>query len=92
MIKCERLGRNRKEESNRMNVLYMLRSKKGLTLRQLADATGLHINTIHLIETGQNNARGKTLFKLAEFFECDVTVLEPLMNQVDNSPKTKAAA
>lgn len=75
-----------------MNILLRLRSEKGLTLKELAAATGLHLNTLHLLETGHNNARGRTLVVLARFFECDVTVLEPLMHQADNSPKTRTAA
>jgi transcriptional regulator with XRE-family HTH domain len=74
-----------------MNILYRLRSEKGMTLKELSSATGLHLNTIHLLETGQNNARGKTLFILAKALECEVTVLEPLMTQV-KPPQLEAAA
>jgi transcriptional regulator with XRE-family HTH domain len=73
-----------------MNILLRLRSEKGWTLRELHEKTGLHINTIHLLETGQNNARGKTLFILAKVFEVDVNVLEPLLNQVQ-APQSIAA-
>lgn len=62
-----------------------------MTLKELSATTGLHINTIHLLETGQNNARGKTLFILAKALECDVNLLEPLMTQV-KSPQLMAAA
>ena len=73
-----------------MNILLKLRSEKGWTLRELHEKTGLHINTIHLLETGRNNARGKTLFILAKALDVDVTVLEPLLDQVQ-SPLADAA-
>ena len=75
-----------------MNLLAKLRAEKRLTLRQLAAASGVNINAIMSLEKGLSNARLVTLDKLAKALEVDITVLEPLMHQADNSPKTKAAA
>ncbi len=74
-----------------MNNLARLRAEKRLTLRELAAKSGVNINAIMSLEKGLSNARLVTIDKLAKALEVDITVLEPLMHQVDNSPKTKAA-
>jgi transcriptional regulator with XRE-family HTH domain len=75
-----------------MNILKRLRAEKRLTLRELASKSKVNINAIMSLEKGLSNARPVTIDKLAVALEVDITVLEPLMNQVDNFPKTKAAA
>lgn len=75
-----------------MNILKRLRADKRLTLRALADKSGVNVNTIQYIESGQNNARLGTIARLAAALEVDITVLEPLMTQVKSDPKLKAAA
>jgi transcriptional regulator with XRE-family HTH domain len=75
-----------------MNVLKRLRAEKGFTLRGLAAASGVNVNTIQYLETEKTNAMIGTIAKLSKALEVDITVLEPLMTQVDNSPKNEAVS
>ena len=74
-----------------MNVLKRLRAEKGYTLRKLAEKSGVNFNTIQYLENGKTNAMVGTIARLATALEVDITVLEPLMTQVQ-SPKIEAAA
>ena len=75
-----------------MNILKRLRAEKGYTLRKLADVSGVNVNTIQYLENGKTRAMIGTIARLAKALEVDITVLEPLMHQADNSPKNEAAA
>jgi transcriptional regulator with XRE-family HTH domain len=50
-------------------VIEKLRNKKGLSQKSLADRSGLHVNTIHLIENGNNEPKLSTFFFLASSLE-----------------------
>lgn len=73
-----------------MNILKRLRAEKGLTLRQLAEKSGVNVNTIQYLETEQTNARVGTIARLSNALEVDITTLEPLMTQL-KSPHLVAA-
>lgn len=49
-----------------------LRNEKGLSIRQLADLSGIHYPNLSAIENGKYNARLDTLQKLAEGLNIDI--------------------
>ena len=60
---------NEKETIRR---LVLLREHRGMTMRQLADAAGLHENTISNIEHGLKHPRIETLAMLADALGVDL--------------------
>ncbi len=46
--------------------LRLLREKRGLSVRALADLAGIGFSTVHRIETGKKKPRLETLEKLAK--------------------------
>lgn len=54
--------------------LRRLRDERGLTLRTLAEKSGLAINTLSLIEKGKSSPSVSTLQQLATAFEVPITV------------------
>lgn len=60
-------------------VIAKLRKEKGLSQKSLADQSGLHVNTIHLIENGNNEPRLSTFLFLASSLE---VTPEDLMKKV----------
>ncbi len=57
---------------NPENVLYYMRSRLGLTQRNIAQATGLSENDISRIENGADNPFTGTLISLARYFNLPV--------------------
>ncbi len=49
-------------------VVKSLRKAQGLTIQQVAEKSGVPLQTLYKIERGQRNPRLETLRKLAEFF------------------------
>lgn len=53
-----------------MKIIKKLRADKGITLKQLADATGLSVSLLNGYELGQiNNPKFSTIEALANFFK-----------------------
>ena len=55
-----------------MNGLKELRSQKGLTQQEVADAIGTEQNTVSQWETGARNPRLPHLLRLAELLDCSI--------------------
>lgn len=51
------------------NRIKTLRTEKGLSRKELADAVGVNFQTIGYLERGDYNASLELAFKLAEYFE-----------------------
>jgi len=54
------------------NRIKMLRTEKGLSRKELADAVEVNFQTIGYLERGDYNASLELAFKLAEFFEVPI--------------------
>jgi len=57
------------------NRVKLLRTEKGLSRRELADAVGVNFQTIGYLERGDYNASLELAFKLAEYFELPMEVV-----------------
>ena len=58
--------------------LKKIRQAKGLTQKQLADESGVHVRMIQNYEGGQRNINGAavlTIYQLAKVLECDMEEL-----------------
>lgn len=53
----------------------MLRAERGVSRRQLADALGVHYQTIGYLERGEYSPSLHLALKLAEYFEVPVEVV-----------------
>jgi transcriptional regulator with XRE-family HTH domain len=69
--------------------LAELRESQGLTLRDLADRSGVDANTINQVELGHRKPRPSTLRKLAKALEVDVADFfrEPVVPLADEAPR-----
>ena len=54
------------------NRIKMLRTERGLSRKELAEAVGVNFQTIGYLERGDYNASLELAFKLAEFFDVPV--------------------
>lgn len=54
------------------NRIKILRTDKGLSRKDLADAVGVNFQTIGYLERGDYNASLELAFKLADFFEVPI--------------------
>jgi transcriptional regulator with XRE-family HTH domain len=61
--------------------LKALRTSRGLSLKEVATATGLSASFISMVETGQNEITVGRLMTLAEFYEVGVADLIPTGDQ-----------
>lgn len=59
------------------NALEKIRREKGVTQKELAEATSLSQPYIHDLEKGNRGAKRETLFKIAEYLGCTVDELFP---------------
>jgi putative transcriptional regulator len=62
------------------NRIALLRAEQGVTRRELADALGVHYQTIGYLERGEYNPSLQLAMRIAEFFKLPVEVvfsLEP---------------
>ena len=57
------------------NRIAMLRAERGISRRQLADALGVHYQTIGYLERGEYSPSLYLALRIAEFFEVTVEVL-----------------
>jgi putative transcriptional regulator len=57
------------------NRIAMLRAERGITRRQLADALGIHYQTIGYLERGEFRPSLFLALRLAYFFEVPVEVI-----------------
>ncbi|MBO3733765.1 MULTISPECIES: helix-turn-helix transcriptional regulator [Glycomyces] len=53
----------------------MLRAERGVSRRQLADALGVHYQTVGYLERGEYSPSLHLALKLAEYFEVPVEVV-----------------
>jgi len=64
------------------NLLKKLRTKKAhsrLTQKEFSEVSGLHVNTIHLLEQGANEPRISTFIFLAKAFDIEPEELMKLL-------------
>ncbi len=54
------------------NRIKILRTERGLSRKDLADAVGVNFQTIGYLERGDYNASLELAFRLAEFFEVPI--------------------
>ena len=57
------------------NRIAMLRAERGVSRRQLAEALGVHYQTVGYLERGEYSPSLHLALKLAEYFEVPVEVL-----------------
>jgi putative transcriptional regulator len=57
------------------NRIAMLRAERGITRRQLADALGVHYQTIGYLERGEYSPSLYLALKLAQYFEVPVEIV-----------------
>jgi putative transcriptional regulator len=57
------------------NRIALLRAEQGVTRRQLADALGVHYQTIGYLERGEYNPSLHLALRIAEFFGLPVEVI-----------------
>jgi putative transcriptional regulator len=60
---------------NVYNRISVLRAERGISRRQLADALGVHYQTIGYLERGEYSPSLHLALRIAEFFEVAVEVL-----------------
>ncbi|MEM9135264.1 MAG: helix-turn-helix transcriptional regulator [Actinomycetota bacterium] len=72
------------------NRIAVLRAERGLSRRDLADATGVHYQTIGYLERGSYNPSLQLALSLARFFELPVEAVfsldpfQPMSNELYN--------
>ena len=57
------------------NRIGMLRAERGVTRRELADALGVHYQTIGYLERGEYNPSLNLALRIAAFFDVPVEVI-----------------
>jgi DNA-binding XRE family transcriptional regulator len=57
------------------NRIAMLRTERGISRRQLADALGVHYQTVGYLERGEYSPSLTLALQLAEYFEVPVEVI-----------------
>ena len=57
------------------NRIALLRAEQGVTRRQLADALGVHYQTVGYLERGEYNPSLHLALRIAEFFGIPVEVI-----------------
>lgn len=57
------------------NRIALLRAEQGVTRRELADALGVHYQTIGYIERGEYNPSLQLALRIAAFFDLPVEVI-----------------
>lgn len=72
------------------NRIAMLRAERGITRRELAEALGVHYQTIGYLERGEYSPSLYLALKIAEYFEVPVEVVFsvspfPRIGSVDKS-------
>lgn len=75
------------------NRLALLRAEQGVSRRQLADALGVHYQTVGYLERGEYNPSLQLALRIARFFDVPVEVvfsLEPFPRVRDAGSGTAA--
>lgn len=67
--------------------LRELREKRGLTREELTAELGLSANQVYRYETGANDATGKVIVRIAQFFEVSSDYLLGLSNERQCHPQ-----
>ena len=57
------------------NRIALLRAEQGVTRRELADALGVHYQTVGYLERGEYNPSLHLALRIAEFFDVPVEVV-----------------
>lgn len=57
------------------NRIAMLRAERGITRRQLAEALGIHYQTVGYLERGEYNPSLHLALRIARYFEVPVEVV-----------------
>ena len=57
------------------NRIALLRAEQGVTRRELADALGVHSQTVGYLERGENNPSLHLALRIARFFQLPVEVV-----------------
>jgi len=57
------------------NRIALLRAERGVTRRELADALGVHYQTVGYLERGEFNPSLHLALRIAEFFDVPVEVV-----------------
>jgi len=57
------------------NRIAMLRAERGISRRQLADALGVHYQTVGYLERGEYSPSLYLALRIAEYFEVSVEVI-----------------
>jgi len=57
------------------NRIAMLRAERGISRRQLAEASGVHYQTVGYLERGEYSPSLHLALRIAEFFEVPVEVV-----------------
>jgi putative transcriptional regulator len=75
------------------NRIALLRAEQGVTRRQLADALGVHYQTVGYLERGEYNPSLHLALRIAEFFGLPVETIfsaEPFP-RISDLPRTEPA-
>jgi DNA-binding XRE family transcriptional regulator len=75
------------------NRIALLRAEQGVTRRQLADALGVHYQTVGYLERGEYNPSLHLALRIAEFFSLPVETIfstEPFP-RISDLPRSAAA-
>ena len=67
--------RKRSDEVELYNRLALLRAERGLSRQQLADAVGVHYQTIGYLERGEYSPSLFVALRIAEYFDVPVEVV-----------------
>ncbi len=57
------------------NRIQLLRTERGISRKELAEAVGVNFQTIGYLERGEYNPSLELAFKLAEYFQLPIDVL-----------------
>jgi putative transcriptional regulator len=75
------------------NRIALLRAERGVTRRELADALGVHYQTVGYLERGEFNPSLQLALRIAEFFGVPVEVvfsIAPFPSVVDAASRESA--
>lgn len=75
------------------NRIAMLRAERGISRRQLADALGVHYQTVGYLERGEFSPSLHLALRIAEYFEVTVEVIFSLspFPRIGSSPVSDAS-
>jgi len=77
------------------NRVKLLRTERGLSRKELADAVGVNFQTIGYLERGDYNASLELAFKIADYFELPIDMVfspRPFKSMAEELAELKAKA